>query len=67
MKLDTPTNPLYRLEICPNYPLIQLQQKNQEAKIPSTTRAKNSKGKKCGIIEVEVKKDERDREGKDNK
>lgn len=37
------------------------------AKILSPTPTKNSRGKKCGIIEMEVKKDERDREGKDNK
>ena len=67
MKLDPLPTPLYRLEICPNYPLSELAQKIQERKIPLPTRAKNSKGKKCGIIEVEVKKDERDRKGKDNK
>ena len=81
MKLDTLPTPLYRLETCPNYPLSELQQKIQmtkiqlrriqqkiqEGKIPSPTRAKNSRGKKCGIIEVEADKDERDRESKDNK
>lgn len=59
MKLDTLLAPLYRLEIRPNYLLSQLQQKIQEAKF--------QKGKKCGIIKKEVKKDERDRESKDNK
>ena len=67
MKLDTPTDPLYSFRNRLNYLLSELQQKIQEGKIPSPTRAKISKWKKCGIIEMEADKDERDRESKDNK
>lgn len=67
MKVEPLPTHLYRFKTCPNYLHPQLEQKIQEGKIPSPTRAKISKWKKCGIIEVEVKKDERDRESKDNK